>query len=135
MAHRFLSAPWLEEAQRLLRSSKEFHHALGGQSGAILAEITDAPGGGRLFLYYEFHDGALTRAEVGTNGDVSSRSAQFRITGTYESFVQLQKGELTLQAAYFKRKVRLTGDFQRAMRFAPAFLAYHEIVRRVETDY
>lgn len=135
MAHRFLSEAWLEEAKRRLAASKEFHKALGGQSATLLAEITDGPDGRPVFLYYEFHDGAITRAEVGTNGGLASMPAQFHIVGTYDTFVRLQKGDLSLQAAYLQRKVRLRGDFPRAMRFAPAFLTYHKVVRGVETDY
>lgn len=135
MAHRFLSPAWLKEATKLLRASKEFHRALGGQSGTLLAEITEGPGGKATFLYFEFHDGALTNAAVGSDGHVAATKPQLHVVGTYDTFVRLQKGELSLQAAYFTRRVRVTGDFQRALRFAPAFLTYHKIVRRVETEF
>jgi len=133
MAHRFLSGAWLEEAKRRLGASKEFRHALSGQSATLVTEVTDTPGGRALFIYYEFHDGALTRADVSSNGHHDD--VQFHVQGTYDTFVRLQKGELSLQAAYFQRKVKIKGDFQRALRFAPAFLAYNDVVRKVETEY
>lgn len=135
MTARFLTTEWVKEARRLLSGSKAFKTAVAGQSATLLAVVTDNPRGETSYVYYEFADGALAKAEAWEGGGFHGRHAQFTLTGSYDTFARLQRGEMSLQAAYFQRKVKITGDIQRAMRFAPAFMRYHEIVRGVPTVF
>lgn len=135
MAPRFLSHEWVEAAKARLLASKEFRAATKGQSIAIVAHVTDPPGGKPLHVYYEFENGKLVKAEVGRVGAVAHRHAEFTITGTYDAFAELQRGELSLASAYFKRKIKISGDIAFAIKFAPAFLKYNQIVHGVETTY
>jgi putative sterol carrier protein len=135
MGHRFLTEPWLKEAKRALNASEDFHRALGDQSGAVLTIVTETPKGASAYLYYEFEHGALKRAAVGTDESIAPRNVDFTLTGTWDTFRRLHMGTLSVAGAYFQRKVRIGGDRARALRFAPAFLKYNEVVRRVDTAF
>lgn len=135
MAHRFLSPAWIEAGRQLVAESDEFRRLLGDRSTRILTIVTDAPDEGTRYLYYLFDAGRLARVASGNDPSHRSEPAEFTITGSYATFADLQRGTLTLQAAYFQRRLRLQGDLEEALRFAPAFLKFQELVRRVETEY
>ena len=132
---RFLSPEWVQEARRLLAGSKAFKSAVQGQTASLLAVVTDNPRGHTSYVYYEFLDGTVAKAEAWEGGGFHGRHAQFTITASYDVFARLQRGDLSLQAAYFQRLVRISGDMKRAMRFAPAFVRYSEIVRGIPTEF
>lgn len=135
MAHRFLSPEWIEAGRRLLVASPEFRKALNGRSTQVLTIVTDGPREKARYLWLEFKNGQLAAAESSTDGDVAKRNAELTITGSYRTFAALQTGALSLQAAYFQRHLKLGGNIQEAMTFAPAFAKYQEIVRKVETEF
>lgn len=108
---------------------------MGDLDARLLTIVTDAPGGSTLYVYHEFRKGALATMESSTTGKFAERSVDVRISGSYDTFARLQKGTLTLQAAYLQRLIRLGGDVQRALQFAAAFVKYYDLVRAVETEF
>lgn len=135
MAPRFLTQAWLDEGRRAAAASPAFRKAVHGLTTKLLTEITDAPDGKTRYVLYAFEDGDLVRTEIGTKSTLGRLAAEFRITGKYDTFARLQQGTLTLPSAYFRRLVKIHGNQARALRFAPAFLAYNQAVRRVPTEY
>ncbi len=135
MGHRFLSPEWVDCGRRLVAESPEFRKTLGGISTTVLTVVTETPTGNPHYLWHEVQDGELVRLESGDNGSFANRQAALTIRGTYATFSRLQRGQLTPRAAYLQRLIKLDGDVPEAMRFAPAFIKYHELVRKVETDF
>lgn len=127
----FLSKEWLQEAQRRIAASKEFAEAAKGMTTSVLNVVTGAPGGATLYVYYEFKDGKLTEASVGTK----DRDAEFKVKSSYETSSLINQGKLSTMQAVFTRKIALDGNMGKAMKYARPLETFNKVVRELPTVY
>lgn len=135
MAFQYLSPEWLAECRRLVDASPEFRAAAQGLNATLLNVITNAPGGQTIYLYYCFRDGKIEELTVGTDSAMGERPAEFRATGTYETYMLVNQGKLGSTAAIFTRKIRLEGNLVKALRNIRPLDVYNGIVRTIPTVY
>lgn len=135
MGLRFLSQPWLDEGKRVLAASDDFAQSLGETSVRILTHVTQTPSENDQYVFQEFDRGKIKQMRASAKGATAQREVDFRLTGKYDTFCRLQQGTLSVQGAYFQRLVRLEGDLQKALRFAPTFMLYNRLMQRIDTEF
>ena len=106
---KFLTQEWLDEQKRLAESQPERP----GASARMQYVVTGAPGGD-IEYYWVLEDGRLTEAQVGNLDD-----AEVTLTQTWDDAVQIQKGDLDVNAAFMQGRVKVTGNMAKVMSLLP----------------
>lgn len=135
MAFQYLSREWLEEGRSRVSASPDFAASAKGLTASLINTITEAPGGRTIFLYYQFHEGAIKELTVSEDPAILERPAEFRVSGNYETYTLINQGKLGSTEAVFKRKIKLEGNLAKALRYIRPLEAFNAIVRTVPTVY
>lgn len=119
MTVQYLSPEWAEQALRLVETDARIDRALGGMEVSLLTIITRPPKGCYGFLYAAFDADGLKDYRVGHDFASVARGLgepTFTISGDYEVFAAVQRGEVTERKALLSGKLHLTGGMLKALR-------------------
>ena len=75
----------------------------------------NCPDGSEKFLFFKFEDGKFAQLLA---GDGDPPKAEFAVTGDYEIFAKITRGELNAQKALMTLKLKLKGNMVKALRLA-----------------
>ncbi|MGB1586072.1 MAG: SCP2 sterol-binding domain-containing protein [Thermoplasmatota archaeon] len=130
----YLTEPWAEAALAVVEGDPGIAEAVKGVKLSILTIITGAPEGRYGFFYAAFDDG-LSDYRVGYDYDVVTAGVgepTFAISGPYEVFAAIQRGELGERKALLTGKLHLTGSLLKALRHMHAMEAISSALARID---
>lgn len=135
VAVEYLSPEWLAEGRARIEKSREFHDVAKSLELSMINIITDVPRQGTVYVHYAVTAGRIKDLDLGPDPKIGDRDADFKVTGTYETFAELTQGKITIAQAFLSRKIKLDGSVTRAMRFVKPLDTLNRILRQVPTVY
>ncbi|MEZ4604229.1 MAG: SCP2 sterol-binding domain-containing protein [Desulfobacterales bacterium] len=75
----------------------------------------NCPDGKDRYLYFKFVDGKFEEMRI---GEGESPKPEFAVSGDYETFAKITRGELGAQKALMTMKLKLKGNMVKALRLA-----------------
>jgi len=88
-----------------------------------------------VYVRYAFANGAIQDLKLGTDPGIAANEADFKVTGTYDTFAALTQGKISIAQAFLARKIKLEGSVTRAMKFVKPLDTMNRILRQVPTVY
>ncbi len=137
LAIQYLSQEWAEAALARVESDAEVRSALKGVKISILAIILGSPEGRYGFLYVAFDGTGLSEYRVGYDYDAVTKgleSPTFVVSGPYEVFASVVRGEITERKALMTGKLHLTGGLLRALRHMNAMTIITDSLNSIECE-
>jgi len=128
---RYLTPGWRDEAERRLKSelSPERMNFITSSMSNI---YIDCPDGKDKYLYFRFENGLFADLLL---GDGEPPDAEFRITGTYETFARISKAELGSQKALMTGKLKLKGNMMKALKLASIADRLNKVLSTIPAAY
>ncbi|MCA1819482.1 MAG: SCP2 sterol-binding domain-containing protein [Thermoplasmatota archaeon] len=130
----YLGPEWGRKALEALRSDPRVREAVQGISVSVLTRVTGAAGRRYDWLYASFDAGALADASMGHDGDEAFAklpAATFTITGPYEVFAAIQRGELTEKRAVLSGRLHVRGNRLKAIRYMGPLETVTEVLAEI----
>ncbi len=127
---------WAATYERMLQEDPEFKEYGKGWKGSVVIHTLAYPEIGLekdSYLFMDLHDGECRSIryvpkEVGEQGD-------YIITGSYETWKSIAKGELDTNKAVMQGKLKLKGDLATIVRYAKSSARMNEISSSIEAIY
>jgi putative sterol carrier protein len=119
----YLTEPWAQAALAAVESDAGIVKAVKGIQLSILTIIKDPPQGRYGFFYAAFDGNGLTEYRVGYDYEAVTTGMDaptFAVTGPYQVFAAIQRGELGERKALLTGKLHLTGSLVKALRYMHA---------------
>ena len=127
----YLSEGWREEAERRLKSELSPE-----KMNRITASMTNiyknCPDGKERFLHFKYEGGNLAELLV---GEGESPTAEFRITGDYQTFARVTRTELSSQKALMTGKLKLKGNMVKALKLAAVSDRVQKVLSTIPAEY
>lgn len=133
----YLSEAWAARALERVETDPEVLAAVKGLDISVLAIILDSPKGRYGFLYVAFDGTGLSEYRVGFDFDAVTKgldSPMFVVSGPYEVFAQITRGELSERKALLTGKLHLTGGLLRALRYMRALETVTAALNSIECE-
>lgn len=133
---KFLSKEWIEKAINIaneqLDPKKDLHNA----TASLLNIIeNNPPDGGNKYFYINVENGKIKKMQIDKINSYKEEDAEIIVTGNYETFVQIFKGEMSTLVAIIKNRFKIKGDKIKAMRFIKPIDRLNECLRKIDTDF
>ncbi|MBU2510956.1 SCP2 sterol-binding domain-containing protein [bacterium] len=127
----YLSAEWRDEAERRLKSqlSPEKMNSITSSMSNI---YLDCPDGTDKYLFFNFEKGELKELSIGTG---EPPKAEFKISGSYETFAKISRAELGSQKALMTRKLKLKGNMVKALKLAAVADRLNKVLSTIPAIY
>lgn len=111
--------------------------AVEGLDVSILAIVLEAPQPCYGFVYVRFEEGSLAEYRVGHDYAAVTKDVgtpTFVVSGRYESFAAIQRGQLSERKAILTGKLHLTGSVWKALRHMAAMEAITRSLNSIECE-
>ncbi|MFW9915695.1 MAG: SCP2 sterol-binding domain-containing protein [Candidatus Thorarchaeota archaeon] len=132
---KYLTQEWLEEVVKRLReelSPKDMKKV----SSSMMNVYENCPDGNIYYLFFQYEDGWLKEALVGTESDeIAAKKAEFRIVGDYDVFAKISRAELGARSALMRRKIKLKGNMVKALRLSSVVDKLNKVMSTVPTKF
>jgi hypothetical protein len=134
LALQYLTEPWAEEALKRVESDERIHKAVDGIDLSVLTIILHPPQGSYGFLYTAFDGAGLKEYRVGRDYAAVADGIPpptFVVSGEYEVFAAVQRGELSERKALLAGRLHLTGSMIKALRHMRALESITKVLREI----
>ena len=133
---KFLSPEWVDQAKGVILKELDPVKDLKGATTSFILVITNIPpNGGTRSVYVSVASGRLVEM-IREERDISSeKKAEFIVSGNYDTFVQIVKGEMSVVGALLKGRVQFKGNSMKALAFSQPIERINDCLRKVETEF
>jgi len=133
---RFLSDEWIEKARDIvieeLDPEKDFKNA----TTSLLNKINNIPPDGKSVNFYiSIKNGNLEEMQIDKTDSLKEKDAEFVVSGNYDTFVQIFKGEISTLIALIKNRVKIKGDKIKAMKFVEPIDKMNVCLKKINTEF
>jgi len=133
---KFLSDEWIETAKRITDEKLDPEKDLKKAATSLLNIIENTPPDGiRIYFYISVKNGKITEMLLDKTGLLLDKDAEFVVTGNYDTFVQMLKGEMSTFIALIKNRVKIKGDKVKAFKFVKSIDKLNSCLREIETEF
>ena len=129
--YKYLDSEWTDEARKRLTEALD-PEKMNGITTSMADIYESCPDGKMRWLYVRCEAGKL--AEFGV-GEGEPPVSEFRITGSYDTFAAISKGELGSQKALMTGKLKLKGNMAKALRLAPLADRINKVLSTIPSKY
>jgi len=131
----YLGREWGRQALATLRSDPRVKEAVEGLNVSVLTRITGAPEGRYAWLYATFDDGKVEGSMGKDDSGLEALPAPaFTITGPYEVFASIQRGELTEHRAFLSGQLQVDGNRLKALRLLGPLSTVTGVLAKIECE-
>jgi putative sterol carrier protein len=134
---KYLSKEWVNAGKERVAGHPLFLSRTRGVRASILCIVHEHPAHADEVFYIDFDDGIIKELYAGQKAAFDERgiAPDFTVEGEYDTYVAIQRGEITQAQALLKGRLKLHGGVFRALRHMRALEAVTEILRGVPTEY
>jgi putative sterol carrier protein len=90
------------------------------------------PDGSEKYLYFKFEEGRFAELLIGKG---ESPKPEFAVTGDYQTFASITRGELNAQKALMTLKLKLKGNMVKALKLASLADRLNKVLATIPTEY
>ena len=127
----YLSSEWRDEAEKRLKNELD-PEKMKRISSSMSNIYTNCPDGNDRYLFFGFKDGRLETLSI---GEGEPPEAEFRITGSYETFARISRTELGSQRALMTGKLKLKGNMVKALKLASIADRLNKVLATIPAAY
>lgn len=132
---KFLSRRWLETA-KITAEGLDPEKDLKNTSASLLNIINNIPPDGKtIYFYISINNGIITEMKLDQNNSLMNRDAEFIVSGNYDTFKQIFKGEMSILIALIKNRIEIKGDKKKALKFVKPIDRLNSCLRNIDTEY
>ncbi len=144
MAPRFYSKEWCEAVKQKANSDEEYLKKTKGLTVKYMFIVTHCPDGNDIKVLWEYDKGKTRYEYTEKKAPSDMRIGQepwndsislIKNQVAYDTFVKIQKGELTPIGALVNKLWALEGDLVKGMRFQPYNDAVNELQKSIPCEY
>lgn len=128
----YLSQPWRDEAEKRLASELPPERMNFVTSSMSNIYRNCPPDGAEKFLFFKFVEGKFAEMVV---GEGAPPKAEFSISGDYQTFAKITRGELGAQKALMTMKLKLKGNMVKALKLASLADRLNKVLATIPTKY
>ena len=128
---KYLSQQWRDEAERRLKAELP-PERMNFVTSSMSNIYQNCPDGKDRYLYFKFVDGKFEEMLI---GEGESPKPEFAVSGDYETFAKITRGELGAQKALMTLKLKLKGNMVKALRLASLADRLNKVLATIPTDY
>ena len=128
---KYLSQQWRDEAERRLKAELP-PERMNFVTSSMSNIYQNCPDGKDRYLYFKFVDGKFEEMRI---GEGESPKPEFAVSGDYETFAKITRGELGAQKALMTLKLKLKGNMVKALRLASLADRLNKVLATIPTDY
>jgi putative sterol carrier protein len=133
---KFLSDEWFNIARDTVTKKLDPQKDLKNATASLLNIIQHVPPDDRtLYFYLSVKNGNISEIILDDNDSLLNKNAEFVVTGNYDTFSQIIKGEMNTIIALLKNRVIIKGDKSKAMQFAIPIDKLNACLKEIETEY
>jgi putative sterol carrier protein len=133
---KFLSPEWVDTAKSIVLKELDPVKDLKGATTSFLLVVTNIPPDGTIMsLYFSVTNGELKEMLRETRDLASEKKAEFIVTGNYDTFVQIVKGNMSIVGALLKNRVQFKGNTVKALSFAQPIERINDCLRKINTEF
>jgi putative sterol carrier protein len=131
-----LSDEWIIEAKRFAIEKLDPEKDLKNVTTSLLNIIENIPPDGKnAYFYISVKEGIIEELIIDRDKEPSERKPEFTVTGNYDTYVNIFKGEMTTIIALIKNRVQLNGDKMKALQFLKPLDRFTECIREIKTEF
>lgn len=137
LALQYLTEPWAEEALHRVEADDRIREAVKGIDVSMLTIILNAPKGAYGFLYTSFDGDGLRDYRVGRDYASVTQdlpAPTFVVSGDYEVFSAIQRGDISERRALLSGRLHLTGSMIKALRHMRALETITKVLREIPCE-
>ncbi len=131
MAFQYLSQQWRDEAEKRLKTELP-PERMNYVTSSMNNLYKNCPDGKDRFLYFKFEDGNFAEMLV---GEGEPPKAEFVISGNYDVFAKITRGEMGAQRALMTMKLKLKGNMVKALKLASLADRLNKVLAGIPTEY
>ncbi len=133
---KFLSEEWIEKAKKIATEKLDPEKDLKKATTSLLNIIENIPPDGKtVYFYLSVKEGNLQEMLINQSGSLLDKNAEFVVTGNYDTFGQIFKGEMSTLIALIKNRVKIKGDKVKALKFVKPIDKINDCLRELETEF
>jgi hypothetical protein len=127
----YLGDEWRDEAERRLSAELDADD-LKRVTTSLTNVYRSCPDGGARYVHVAYRDGRLADLRVGMG---AAPPAEFRVTGDYEVFARVTRGELGSQRAIVSGLLTLEGSLWKALRLVTIADRLNRVLAGIPTRF
>jgi putative sterol carrier protein len=131
MAFQYLSQDWRDEAEKRLNAELP-PERMNYVTSSMTNLYKNCPDGKDRFLFFKFEDGRFADMQV---GEGEPPKAEFVISGDYDVFAKITRGEMGAQRALMTMKLKLKGNMVKALKLASLADRLNKVLASIPTEY
>ena len=132
----FLSKEWIETAKKIAIEKLNPEKDLKKATTSLLNIIENIPPDGKsIYFYISVKKGIIDEMRIDHTDSLLYKNPEFIVTGNYDTFVQIFKGEMSTLIALIKNRVKVKGDKVKALQFIKPIDRLNECLKEIETEY
>ncbi len=128
---KYLSPEWRDEVQRKLSAELD-PEKMNYATTSLVSVYGDCPDGKQHYFLVSCVDGVFVEVKV---GEGEPPEAEFSISGDYEVFAKMSRGELGAQAALMSGKLKLRGNMVKALKLSSIADRFNRIIAAIPTEF
>ena len=133
---KFLSEEWIATAKTVATEELDPKQDLKNATASLLSVITNVPpDGNTMYLYISVKHGNLSELQVSHNDSLLQKDTEFVVSGNYDTFKQIFRGEMNTLIALIKNRVHINGDKKKALMFVKPIDRFTSCLRKIDTEY
>jgi putative sterol carrier protein len=125
----FLSLEYWGKVEEIANTDEEFGIKARGFVASFTFNVTE--GAERPAIYVKFDDGKVTEVRGLKEGE----KTDFTLEGSYEVWMQVNKGEIEGANAIMTRQLMFKGNMSAIIRYSKAFLRLFQVMQQVPVEY
>ena len=133
---KFLSNEWVITAKQIAAEKLDPEKDLKKATTSLLNIIENIPPHGRnVYFFISVNNGIIEEFIIDKTGSLVDKEAEFVVTGNYDTFVQILKGEMSTTIALIKNRIKIKGDKVKALKFVKPMDKLNSCFREIGTEY
>lgn len=128
---KYLSPQWRDEAEKRLKAELP-PERMNFVTSSMSNIYKNCPDGSEKYLFFKFVDGRFEELLI---GEGESPKPEFAVSGDYETFARITRGELGAQKALMTLKLKLKGNMVKALRLASLADRLNKVLATIPTTY
>ncbi|MFE3845456.1 SCP2 sterol-binding domain-containing protein [Thermoplasmatota archaeon] len=133
---KFLSKQWIEAARKIVAEEIDPDKDLMNASASLLNVINNVPPDGKtIYFYISVKNGNILELKTGQNNSLMEKNTEFTVSGNYDTYKQIFKGEMSLLIALIKNRIEIKGDKKKALKFVKPIDRLNSFLRKIDTKY
>ena len=133
---KFLSEQWFETAKKIALKELDPKKDLNNASTSLVNIINNVPPDGRtIYFYISVEEGNLLEFKLVQNNTLIEQNVEFVVSGNYDTFKQIFKGEMSIIIALIKNRIEIKGDKKKALKYVKPIDRLSSCLRTIDTKY